>query len=44
MLIQKHIQVLSVRMLLEGASKTSADDRGRCPVAALRAARANTAP
>ena len=29
-LIQKHIQVLSVRMLLEGASKTSADDRGRC--------------
>ena len=31
MLIQKHIQVLSVRMPVEGASKTSADDRGRCP-------------
>ena len=31
MLIQKHIEVLSVRMTLEGASKTSARDRGRCP-------------
>jgi hypothetical protein len=31
MLIQKHIQVLSVRMPVEGASKTSAGDRGRCP-------------
>ena len=44
MLIQKHIQVLYVRMLLEGASKTSADDGGRCQGAALRAADANTAP
>ena len=31
MLIQKHIQVLSVRMPVEGASKTSAHDRGRYP-------------
>jgi hypothetical protein len=44
LLIQKHIQVLSVRMPLEGASKTRADDREGAQGAALRAVRANTAP
>ena len=31
MLVHKHVEVLAVRMPGEGASKTSADDRGRCP-------------